>query len=296
MKSSKGAILRKLATQGLTPVPGVYDALTARIVQDEGFKAVYMTGSGSAVARLGAPDIGLLTMDEMVDNAARIADAVDLPVISDADTGYGGPMNVRRTVRAFERAGVAAIHIEDQEFPKRCGHFDGKRVIQAEDMVQKLRAALDARESDDFVIIARTDAYSVEGFEGAMRRAKMYQEAGADMVFVEELRSIEELAAVPRTFSVPALFNVASSGKTPFLSVTEMGELGFKFAIYPNYVQRAVIAAAQTLWRELRENGTFSPETLKKISSPKERLRIVGIDEYNELSARYDSSHVAAGY
>lgn len=285
-----------LKREGMTIAPGAYDALTARIAEEEGFEAVYMTGGGTTVSRLCEPDIGLLTMDEMVDNAERIADAVEVPVISDADTGYGGPMNVRRTVRAFERAGVAAIHLEDQEFPKRCGHYEGKRVIPVKDMVAKIKAALDARFDDNFVIIARTDAYSVEGFEGAMRRAEAYEHAGADMVFVEELRSVEELAQVPKRFKAPALFNVASSGKTPFLSAAEMERLGFKVAIYPNYVQRAAIAAAQALWRELKQTGTFTRETIGRLANPKDRLRLARIEEFNELQSRYDSDHVAAGY
>lgn len=292
-----GARLRELMKRdGITMVPGAYDALTARIAEGAGFDAVYMTGGGTTVSRLCVPDIGLLTMEEMVDNAERMADAIEVPLIADADTGYGGPMNVRRTVRAYERAGVAGIHIEDQEFPKRCGHYDGKHVIPVEDMVVKLRAALDARVDDNFVIIARTDAYSVEGFEGALRRAEAYEKAGADAVFVEELRSVEELAQVPKRCKAPALFNVASSGKTPFLSGAEMEGLGFKIAIYPNYVQRAMITAAQELWRELRATRTFSRGTLGRLANAKDRLKLARIDEYNELQSRYDKDYVPAGY
>ena len=217
--SVRSTLRELLAGPDLVMAPGVADALNARLVAREGFKVIYMTGSGTTASRLGMPDIGLLTMTEMVDNAGRIADASGLPVIADADTGYGGPINVRRTTRAYERAGVAGIHIEDQQWPKRCGHLQGKTLIPAAEMAAKVRAATDAREDKDFVVIARTDALSVEGFEQALDRGRLYEEAGADMIFIEALNTPDQLAAVPRSFRVPTLFNMASSGKTPFLSV-----------------------------------------------------------------------------
>src|SRR6056297_2772592 len=220
------ALRRLLEQPGLLMAPGVADALNARLVAQAGFDAIYMTGAGTAVSRLGMPDIGLLTVSEMADNAGRIADASGLPLISDADTGYGGPLNVQRTVRMFEKAGVAGIHIEDQSWPKRCGHLSGKSLIPAEEMAAKVRAACDARVDDDFVIIARTDAIAVDGLAAALDRADLYAEAGADVIFVESPRTPEELSEIPRRLKVPALFNMASSGKTPFLSRGEIEALG----------------------------------------------------------------------
>jgi 2-methylisocitrate lyase-like PEP mutase family enzyme len=281
------AVLRRLlAGKELILAPGVAEAMTARVVAKEGFKALYMTGSGTAATRLGMPDIGLLTMTEMVDNAERISDAAGVPLIADADTGYGNPINVRRTVRAYERAGVAAVHLEDQQWPKRCGHFSGKTLIPTEDMENKIRAAVDARTDADFVVIARTDAYSVEGFEGAMERAKRYEAAGADVIFVEELRTVEQLALVPRTFKAPALYNMGGSGKTPFLSPAEIAELGFRIVIYPNFIMRAQIRATQLVLRELKSAGSIaSLEPL--MAAWEERHDLLGMPEIQELEQRY---------
>ncbi len=280
------ALRQLLAGKELIQAPGVADAMNARVVAKEGFKALYMTGSGTAATRLGMPDIGLLTMTEMVDNAERIADAAGLPLIADADTGYGNPINVRRTVRAYERAGVAAIHIEDQQWPKRCGHFSGKTLIPAEEMASKIKAAVDARNDPDFLIIARTDAYSVEGFERAMARAKSYEEAGADVIFVEELRTLEQLALVPRTFGVPTLYNMAGSGKTPFLSPQEIAELGFRIVIYPNFIMRAQIRAAQLVLRELKTSGSI--EKLEPHMAPwEERHDLLDMPAIQALEQRY---------
>ena len=279
--------LRKLlARPKLLLAPGVADAMNARIVAHEGFEALYMTGSGTAATRLGMPDVGLLTMDEMVDNAGRIAEAAGIPLIADADTGYGGPLNVRRTVRAYERAGVAAIHIEDQQWPKRCGHFAGKTLIETHDMVAKIKAAVDAKTDGDFMIIARTDAYSVEGYEGALERADRYAEAGADMIFVEELRTVEQLAQVPKRYRQPTLYNMGGSGKTPFLSATEIEELGFKVVIYPNFIMRAAIQAAQGVLRELKNTGSLK-NTFDKMSGWEERHELLRMNEVRELEARY---------
>lgn len=275
-----------LAEPGLIVAPGVADAFNARIVAREGFKALYMTGGGTSATRLGMPDIGLLTMHEMVDNAQRIADAAGIPVIADADTGYGGPLNVRRTVIAYERAGVAAIHLEDQQWPKRCGHYVGKSLIPAQEMGSKVRAAVDARVDPDFAIIARTDAYSVEGFEAALDRARLYEEAGADIIFVEELRTKEELRAATQAVKAPVLYNMASSGKTPFLSSQEIEELGFKIAIYPNFVMLAAIPAIQTVLRALRDEGSIVKHA-HMMASAKERLSILGLEEIQALERLY---------
>jgi 2-methylisocitrate lyase-like PEP mutase family enzyme len=263
--------------------------MNARIVAKEGFEAIYMTGSGTASTRLGLPDIGLLTMTEMVDNAERIADAAEIPLIADADTGYGNPINVMRTVRAYERAGVAAIHIEDQQWPKRCGHFSGKTLVPAEEMVSKVKAAVDSKRDGDFMIIARTDAYSVEGYNAAMDRAAMYVEAGADIIFVEELRTVEQLAEVPRRFKVPALYNMGGSGKTPFLTAKEIEELGFGVVIYPNFIMRAAIHAAQSVLRELKSTGSLEG-IFKRLSGWEERHDLLRMPEIQALEKKYGIS------
>ena len=201
--------------------PGAADALTARLISEAGYRAIYMTGAGTTATRLGMPDVGLPTMSEMVDNAARIADATELPLIADADTGYGGQLNVRRTVRAFEKVGVAGVHIEDQLWPKRCGHLAGKTLVPRNEMIEKVRAAVDARRDQEFLIIARTDALVVEGFDAAIDRGIAYEEAGADMIFIEAPSTPNELCRMPAAFSVPTVYKMVSSGRTPPLSTAE---------------------------------------------------------------------------
>ncbi|HYF17154.1 MAG TPA: oxaloacetate decarboxylase [Ramlibacter sp.] len=277
---------RLLAEPGLVVAPGVADALNARLVAAEGFQAIYMTGGGTSAVRLGMPDVGLLTMPEMVDNAGRIADASGLPVISDADTGYGNAINVLRTVRAFEKAGVAAIHLEDQQLPKRCGHLAGKTLVTPAEMADKIRAACDARVDADFVIIARTDALAVEGLDHALERAQRYQEAGADMVFVEAPSSPAELQAIPRALKVPALFNMASSGKTPFLHRDEIQALGYKLAIYPNFAILAAIPAVRNFLRELKQAGTVA-HLRPQMATFTEWFDAVGMEEVKAQEAKY---------
>jgi len=266
--------------------PGAADALTARLIAKHGFEAIYMTGAGSSAVRLGMPDVGLLTMSEMVDNAQRIAEASQLPLIADADTGYGGPVNVQRTVRAYERAGAAAIHIEDQVWPKRCGHLAGKAVIPAEEMVAKIRAGLDARQDPDFVLIARSDALAVEGFERTLERCRRYEEAGADMVFLEAPSEMAHLAAIPKAFSKPTLYNMASSGKTPFLPIDEIAKLGFKVVIYPNFALLSAITAINKTLGELKRTGSIA-EVAKSIASFQEFFDLVGMREVQEAEAKY---------
>lgn len=266
--------------------PGAADALTARLIAKHGFEAIYMTGAGTTAVRLGMPDVGLLSMDEMVDNAQRIAEASQLPLIADADTGYGGPLNVQRTVRAYERAGAAAIHIEDQQWPKRCGHLAGKSVIPAEEMVAKIRAGLDARHDQDFVLIARSDALAVEGYERTLERCKRYEEAGADMIFLEAPSKMEHLAAIPKTFRKPTLYNMASSGKTPFLSIDEIGKLGFKLVIYPNFALLSAITAITRTLTELKRTGSIA-EVSKEIASFQDFFNLVGMREVQEAEAKY---------
>jgi len=279
--------LRELIEQpGMIVAPGVADALNARLVAAEGFQAIYMTGGGTSAVRLGMPDVGLLSMPEMVDNASRIADASGLPVVADADTGYGNALNVRRTVREYEKAGVAGVHLEDQELPKRCGHLGGKTIVSVDEMCGKIRAACDARVDADFLVIARTDALLVEGFDRALDRGRAYEAAGADMIFVESPLTIDHLTAIPKAFKVPTLFNMASSGKTPFLHRDELSKLGFKFGIYPNFAILSAIPAVRHFLRELRENGTVA-HLVKDIATFTEWFDIVGMDQVKALEEKY---------
>ena len=248
---------RKLLQQpGIIQAPGAYDCLTAKLIQQAGFPAVYMTGAGTSVAQLGYADLGLATMSDMISNAGSLADILDVPLIADADTGYGGILNVRRTIRQYERAGVAAIHIEDQEMPKRCGHLDDKKVVSTEDMVQKIRAAVDARTDDDFTIIVRTDSIAVTGWEDAMNRCEEYIKAGADALFVEALRTPEEVEQVAKNISVPLLYNFVESGKSPLLSASELEKFGFKIVIYPGSALLSVTHVVQKVMAQLKETGT----------------------------------------
>ena len=249
--------LRKLLREpGIIMAPGAYDCLTAKIVENAGFPAVYMTGAGTSVATLGFPDLALATMGEMVGNAADIAATVDVPVIADADTGYGGILNIQRTIRQYQRAGVAGVHIEDQEFPKRCGHLDNKRVIGIDEMAGKIRAAVDARTDDDFVIIVRTDALAVTGWDDTMRRCEAFTKAGADVLFVEAIRSPEEAERVVASVELPLLYNFVETGKSPLFTAGELEELGFKIVIYPASALLTVSKVVAGLMDELRSNGT----------------------------------------
>ena len=252
------ARLRALLDSGQTIVaPGAFDPLAARLVEEAGFPAVYMTGFGTSAALIGRPDVGLLTMTEMAASAGRIADCVDIPVIADADTGYGNPLNVIRTVGAYEAAGVAGIHIEDQVAPKKCGHMEGKLVIPAAEMAAKVRAAVEARAQPEFVIIARTDARAVEGLDAALDRARLYREAGADVLFIEALVSEAEVEAAARAFpGVPLLFNWAEGGKTPPVSLARLTDLGYRIVIFPISTLLAATAAMRAVLREIAQAGT----------------------------------------
>lgn len=266
--------------------PGVADCAMARLVASLGFAALYMTGSGTAAVRLGLPDIGLLTMTEMADNAARIADCTGLPLIADADDGYGNPLNVRRAVRMFERAGVAALHIEDQVSPKRCGHFAGKRLIATGDMQAKVRAAVDARSDADLQIIARTDALAVDGLAAALDRAAAYAEAGADVIFVEAPRTEAEIERIGRSLAVPQLFNMSTSGKTPHLPADRLAALNFRIAIYPNYVLYAALAGARSLLLRLKQ-GRTTDGLNQGLPSFAEFNDLMGMQDVRTLEARY---------
>lgn len=266
--------------------PGAFDPMAAKLVERAGFEAVYMTGGGTALARVGMPDVGLITMSEMVQNAAAIAEAVHIPLIADADTGYGNQLNVRRTVREYERAGVAGIHLEDQVFPKKCGHLLGKRLIPIEEAVQKIRAAVDVRQDPDFLIIARCDALLVAGMEEAVRRGQAYLQAGADMLFIESPRTMEEIETIPRRLKGMHLFNMASSGKTPFLSVKDVTRLGFKLMILPNFATLAAIKAMREVLAEIKATGTAAG-VLDRCASFQEFFDLAGLSEVQQLEARF---------
>ena len=267
-------------------VPGAYDPFVARCIEAAGFEAVYMTGAGVSHVRLGQPDLGLLTFSEMVDQAGRIADAVDLPLFADADTGYGNALNVMRTVRAYERAGVAGLHIEDQQMPKRCGHFDSKQVIDLDEMLGKIKAALDARMDPDFVVIARTDARTVLGLDAAIERARAFEEAGADVIFVESPLSEEELATVGASLARPLLANMVESGKTPILPAQRLQELGFSLVIHPGAVGRFVSAQLADFLARFREEGSTLSQ-LDRMSDFKSQNDIVGLPAMLALAERY---------
>ena len=283
---------RLLEAPGLLIAPGVAECVGARLVAEQGFDALYMTGAGTTASRLGMPDVGLLGVTEMADNAGRIADAAGLPLIADADTGYGGPINVRRTVRCYERAGVAGVHMEDQDWPKRCGHLAGKTLIPAEEMCAKVRAAVDARSDPDFIVIARTDAIAVEGFEAAIGRAKAYEEAGADVLFVEAPTTMEQVEAIPRAFARPTLYNMAMSGKTPVLPASEIEALGFGVVIYPGLSLSAAIPAIRRTLAELRETGGIEASSAE-MASFRDFFELMGLEAVQGLESRYAVSEGA---
>ena len=268
-------------------VPGAYDAFSAKILKQAGFPVLYMTGSGVTASLTGMPDVGLLTMTEMVDQARRIVNAVDLPVICDADHGYGNPLNVIRTVKEYERAQVAGIHMEDQVAPKKCGHFEGKQVIAAEEMCKKIEAALYAREDKDFLLIARTDARSILGLEEALRRARMYADAGADMIFLESPQSVKELERIPSELSgIPLLVNIVEGGKTPALPFQDLQTMGFKIVLYPTCGIRAVAKTLQELAAHLyRFKDTKEFEN--RLVSFKGRNEITGLLLIEELEKKF---------
>ena len=271
--------------------PGVYDGLTARMAEQAGFAAVYMTGAGTSAAR-GYPDYGLLTMTEMVDNAALIARAVTVPLIADADTGYGNELNVTRAVREFESRGVAAIHIEDQVAPKRCGHLDGKEVVSREEFVAKIRAALSARRDPDFLIIARSDARAVIDFDEAIARANAALAAGADMAFVEATQTLDEMQAVPRRVNGPCLLNVVPGGMTPAVTMGDVQAMGYRLAILPGIALQAVVEACVAAFDTLK--ATQLPPVGGGLK-PQDLFRRVGAEEWDALRRQFQSQSTTLG-
>ena len=266
--------------------PGAYDALSARLVEQAGFDVVYMTGFGTTASLAGRPDVGLLTGTEMVDNARRIAAAVDVPVIADADTGYGNAINVVRTVQAYEQAGVAGIHLEDQVMPKKCGHMSGKAVIPADEMAGKIRAAVAARRDPDFLLIARTDAAAVEGLSAAIDRARAYADAGADVLFVEAPTSEDDIARVAEELRgvAPLVFNWAEGGRTPPIQLARIAELGFALVLFPIGTLLAATAGIRRLLASLRDDGVPAVDDLPTFDGFTD---LIGLPEIRELEARF---------
>ena len=279
------AALRKLMkSHDMLTLPGAYDVITARLIERAGFPAVYMTGAGTA-AISGYPDYGLATMTELVQNASRIATAVNIPIVSDADTGYGNELNVIRTVREFERAGVAGIHIEDQVFPKKCGHLDNKELIPLDDYLVKIRAAADAKTDKDFLIIARTDSRAVHGFEEAVRRSNAALKSGADMVFLEAPQTMEEVMSVPKLVKGPCLLNVVRGGKTPDVDLKEVRKAGYKISIVPGLLMMAAVGICEQMLGELKasERHPKPPGDL----NVRQLFSRFGADEWDPLRDRY---------
>ncbi len=278
-------VLRRLIENGKTIVaPGVFDGLSAKLVERAGFKAIY--ASGGAIARgSGYPDLGLLSFSEITDRLSQIVDVTSVPIIADADTGFGNALNVHRTVRHFERLGIAALHLEDQTFPKRCGHLDDKSLVTTSEMTQKIRVARNSLSDADFVIIARTDGIAVEGFDATLERAEAYLEAGADMIFVEAPRSVEEIEKIAHRISGPKLINMFHGGKTPLVPLTALQDMGYSLVIIPSDLQRAAIGAIERTLNAIKKDGDSSA-VRKSLATFDERERIVETAKFLALNKK----------
>jgi methylisocitrate lyase len=276
-KKGKAAQLRQLIAEGCVMLPGVPNAAMARQVERAGFDAVYVSGAGMANATAGVPDIGLLSMTEVVRLAGYAANAVAIPAIVDADTGFGGAENVARTIRELENAGLAGCHIEDQEFPKRCGHLAGKSVVDIDEMVGRIKAAVSARRDEDFVIVARTDALAVENFDRAVERSRRYLEAGADAIFPEALQNADQFKAFAREVKAPLLANMTEFGKSPLLSFRELSDFGYRMVIFPQSAFRVSMKASEVFLRDLKTRGTQS-EWIDKMQTRAELYELLDYD------------------
>lgn len=284
---ARAARFRALLEQPAAHVlPGAMNALAARIIEDTGFEAIYVTGAGVTNASLGMPDLGLITASELAETVHRIRDVTELPLVVDADTGFGNALNTRRTVRSLERAGATVIQLEDQTFPKRCGHFDDKSVVPAEEMVMKISAAVDARSSSDLLIMARTDAAATHGIDEAIERANRFVAAGADISFVEGPRTAEDIARVGREVDGPKLINLVVGGKTPLLSRAELAQHGYALVLYANAGLQAAILAMQEVYGHLFGHGDIEAIS-HRLAGFEERQRVIRKDLYDELDAKY---------
>jgi methylisocitrate lyase len=284
--NKNAAFRQRLNQKGIIVAPGCYDALTAKLVEKSGFEALYMTGAGVSMSTLGIADVGLTTLSEMLMRVSQISQAVEIPLIADGDTGYGNPLNVYRTIREYEHAGASAIHIEDQMIPKKCGHKLGRKLITKEEMQQKIKAATDARRDGNFVIIARTDARTEYGFPEALDRAKAYEEAGADVIFVESVQSQEEMRIVHQTINKPTFSNMVEGGRTPLLSARELEEIGYKIVIFPNAIARIMTKSAMFLLKELKGKGT-TKGLLDRMFSHTEFFDLFDFDHWVSLESKY---------
>jgi 2-methylisocitrate lyase-like PEP mutase family enzyme len=284
-----GNLRSRLMRKPIVVAPGVYDAFTALVAQQSGFKTLYVSGAAISYTRLGRPDIGLVSMSEVVESVGVMRDRVDADLIVDADTGYGNALNVGRTMRLFERAGASAIQLEDQDFPKRCGHLDGKVLIPAAEMVGKIKAALDARRSRETLVIARTDAIAVEGFERAIERAALYRDAGADVLFVEAPKTRAELKRIPPALGgVPLMANMVEGGKTPVLPAAELESMGFALVIFPGGIVRALARLASEYYGSLAAGGTSEPFRSRMLDFTGLN-ELIGTQQMLALGKRYDA-------
>ena len=280
-------MLRQMMTgKQIVVAPGAHDALTAKIIEQVGFSAVYMTGYGQAASHLGKPDVGLLTLTEMVARASNIVEAVNVPVIADADTGFGNAVNVMRTLREYEKAGVAAIQLEDQVAPKKCGHMTGRQVVSKEEMVGKIKAAADVRTDPDLMIIARTDARTVHGIGEALERAKAYEEVGADILFIESPETVEEMKQITTSFKVPVLANMVEGGRTPFLPVQDLQGLGYDLVIFPTASTYLVTKALTRLMTVLKDTGTTA-SLIPEMITFEEFNDLIGLTKIREIESIY---------
>ena len=281
-----GQLKARLKRKSILVVPAAFDMVSAKIIGKAGFEALYLSGFGQSASHLGLPDAGLMTLTEVVERVHHMAMAVNLPLLADGDTGYGGIVNVRRTVQEFEWAGASAIQLEDQEMPKKCGHTGGKTLIDAREMVLKIEAAIESRRSDDFLIIARTDARSVLGFEEAIKRGRMYEDAGADIIFIESPESEEELRIIGQSFNHPALANMVEGGKTPVVGVKTLEKMGFKIAIFPVTCLLVAAKAMQKAMDVLRDNGT-TQELLNDMMPFEDFNHLIGFPEIRLFEDKY---------
>ncbi|MDD2247616.1 isocitrate lyase/PEP mutase family protein [Aminobacterium sp. MB27-C1] len=281
--------LRTLLYQDqIVVAPGTHDCLTARIIEKEGFNALYMTGYGTSASMLGKPDVGLLTLTEMVARASRLVEAVNIPVIADADTGYGNAVNVARTVREYEKAGVACLQLEDQVAPKKCGHMLGREIIPKDEMVGKIKAACDARQDDNLMIIARTDARTTCGIDEAIERGLAYEEAGADIIFVESPETEEEMKKITSIFVVPVLANMVEHGRTPFLPVSKLEEIGYNLAIFPVTSTYVIAKAVQDVMATLKKTGS-TESMMDKMVLFEEFNNLIGLPDILEVEKLYST-------
>jgi 2-methylisocitrate lyase-like PEP mutase family enzyme len=286
MNSSKATLKRMVQQRRALLVPGAFNALSARLIADQGFEALYVTGAGVTNMSMGLPDLSFIGLHEIAEHTARIRDAVELPIIVDADTGFGNPVNTYRTVRILERAGADAIQLEDQVFPKKCGHFAGKDVIPVQDMLGKIKAAVDARRDSDLMIIGRTDAAAVHGFEAAIERAQRMAEAGADILFVEAVETAAQIEQLPQLLKQPQLINIVIGGKTPALDVQALAGLGFAVVLYANAALQGALAGMSRALGSLKANGRLD-EDAALVAPFAERQRLVNKSFYDELETKY---------